>query len=404
MKMVQLASVCRVFTDGDWIESKDQSPDGIRLVQTGNVGVGIFKGRNEKARYISLDTFERLRCTEIFEGDCLISRLPDPVGRACIIPDTGERMITAVDCTILRFDPGKLISDFFAYFSQSSQYLDEVRSLSTGATRTRISRSNLGKVEIPCPSLPEQQRIVAILDEVFEGIDTAAANAEKNLTNARELYENAMEAIFSCKGIGWQQKLLGDIATFRNGINFTKSSTGEAVKIVGVKDFQQNFFAPLDSLETVIPDGTLPEHDYLQTGDVLFVRSNGNKELIGRSLLIGGVQEKITFSGFTIRGRLNDTNFLLPEYLCHFLKSSKARRAMIEGGNGVNIKSLNQTTLSSLLIAFPVLQAEQQTVVDNLNELGNETQRLEAIYQQKLAALDELKKSILHQAFSGQLH
>ena len=99
-----LAALCEVFGDGDWIESKDQSADGIRLIQTGNVGEGVFKDRGEKARYISEETFKRLRCTEIFEGDCLISRLPDPAGRSCILPDTGERMITAVDCTIVRFN------------------------------------------------------------------------------------------------------------------------------------------------------------------------------------------------------------------------------------------------------------------------------------------------------------
>ena len=93
----KLGDVCTLFADGDWIEKKDQSSNGIRLIQTGNVGIGVFKDRGEKARYISEKTFERLRCTEIIEGDCLISRLPDPVGRACILPNAGEKMITAVE-------------------------------------------------------------------------------------------------------------------------------------------------------------------------------------------------------------------------------------------------------------------------------------------------------------------
>ena len=110
-----LADVCEVFADGDWIESKDQSTKGIRLIQTGNVGEGAFKDRGEKARYISEPTFKRLRCTEIVEGDCLISRLPDPVGRSCILPDTGEKMITAVDCTIVRFNPNQILPRFFNF-------------------------------------------------------------------------------------------------------------------------------------------------------------------------------------------------------------------------------------------------------------------------------------------------
>src|SRR3990167_6488551 len=97
----KIEEVCEIFADGDWIEKKDQSTKGIRLVQTGNIGNGYFLDRGEKARYISDETFKRLRCTEVLSGDCLLSRLPDPVGRAALIPDTGQKMITAVDCTIM---------------------------------------------------------------------------------------------------------------------------------------------------------------------------------------------------------------------------------------------------------------------------------------------------------------
>ena len=158
-----LGDLCEVFADGDWVESKDQSLEGIRLIQTGNVGDGIFKDRAEKARYISEATFKRLRCTEIFEGDCLISRLPDPVGRSCILPETGERMITAVDCTIVRFKPNVLLPEFFNLYSQSVDYISTVAKECTGTTRNRISRSNLALTPIPVPPLAEQQRIVRLL-------------------------------------------------------------------------------------------------------------------------------------------------------------------------------------------------------------------------------------------------
>ena len=97
---MRLEDVCTVFTDGDWIESKDQSEKGIRLVQTGNIGEGIYLEKESRAKYIPEDTFKRLKCTEIFPGDILVSRLPEPVGRACIIPEKTERMITAVACFI----------------------------------------------------------------------------------------------------------------------------------------------------------------------------------------------------------------------------------------------------------------------------------------------------------------
>jgi type I restriction enzyme S subunit len=133
----KLGELCEVFADGDWVESKDQSSDGIRLIQTGNVGEGVFKDRAEKARYISEATFKRLRCTEIFEGDCLISRLPDPVGRSCLLPDTGEKMITAVDCTIVRFKKDQFLAPFFNYYSQSDDYIGAVAKQCTGTIVTR---------------------------------------------------------------------------------------------------------------------------------------------------------------------------------------------------------------------------------------------------------------------------
>jgi type I restriction enzyme S subunit len=210
-KTSPLAAVCTVFGDGDWIESKDQSQEGVRLVQTGNVGEGEFKDRAEKARFISQDTFTRLRCTEIFAGDCLISRLPDPVGRACLLPERGERMITAVDCTIVRFHQSKLLPEFFAYYSQSGDYLAAVEREATGTTRKRISRARLGQIPVPLAPIPEQRRIVAILDEAFEGIATAKGNAEKNLQNAGGVFESELNAIFAKKGEGWLETTLGEI-------------------------------------------------------------------------------------------------------------------------------------------------------------------------------------------------
>lgn len=170
MKKIAIRDLCDVFADGDWIESKDQAESGIRLIQTGNVGSGVFKDRIEKARWISEETFKDLRCTEIGEGDILISRLPDPVGRACLLPKLEHKAITAVDCSIVRFDKTKLDPRFFIFYSQSSQYASDVNKLISGATRQRISRDNLGKVKIPVPSLDEQHSIITNLDTVFEEI------------------------------------------------------------------------------------------------------------------------------------------------------------------------------------------------------------------------------------------
>ena len=191
-KTVKLKDICTVFTDGDWIETKDQSVKGIRLVQTGNVKTGIFADRKEKARYISQETFERLNCTEVKQGDILVSRLPQPVGRACVIPSVREKMITAVDCTVIRTKED-VLPTYLNYYMQSPQYFALVRDKVTGATRQRISRKNLGEIAVTLPPLPEQQRIVAKLDAAFAEIDKSA----ESISEAKAHYLALKSAILA---------------------------------------------------------------------------------------------------------------------------------------------------------------------------------------------------------------
>jgi len=117
--------------------------------------------------------------------------------------------------------------------------------------------------------------------------------------------------------------------------------------------------------------------------------------------IVGNVPDKISHSGFTIRIRPASTE-VLSNYLCHFMKSADTRKRLTEGGTGTNIKSLNQGMLSALIVPLPPV-TEQKVIVRKLEELSGETQRLESVYQRKLVALEALKKSLLHQAFSGQL-
>ena len=166
-----ILSLCDTFIDGDWIEAKDQSESGVRLIQTGNIGIGEYKDKADKARYISEETFERLKCTEVVEGDILISRLPEPVGRACSIPGGIGKSITAVDCTIVRLND-KVLPDFFIAFTNTPYYAMQIKKVLSGTTRLRVSRANLGKIQVPLPSKDRQRQFVAFVKQsdksVFE--------------------------------------------------------------------------------------------------------------------------------------------------------------------------------------------------------------------------------------------
>lgn len=203
---VQLSSLCSTFIDGDWIESKDQSESGIRLIQTGNVGCGEYKDKGDKAKYITEDTFNKLHCTEIYPGDILISRLPDPVGRACVLPEGLGKCVTAVDCTIIRFSE-KILPNFFVAYTNTPEYLTQIKSTLAGTTRLRVSRGNLGKVKIPVPSIEQQRTFVSIAEqadkskfsgfksqfiEMFGTLDNHPAEyAVKTLRDLSECYAGA---------------------------------------------------------------------------------------------------------------------------------------------------------------------------------------------------------------------
>lgn len=157
------------FVDGDWIESKDQSDDGIRLLQLADIGVNEFLDKSR--RYISESTFKRLNCFEVLPGDILLARMPDPIGRACIIPDIGRKMITAVDCCIIRVDEKLHNKLYWMYFLNSGFMKRKMESLASGTTRKRISRKNLETLQVLFPDKKDQDRVVQSLGNLISNID-----------------------------------------------------------------------------------------------------------------------------------------------------------------------------------------------------------------------------------------
>ncbi len=193
----ELKDICTSIKDGDWIERKDQSISGIRLLQTGNIGVGIYKDKSDSPHYISLDTFNRLHCEEVFEGDILLSRLPEPVGRACLVPKMEGRFITAVDCSIIKLNTDKISPEYFIFYTQTNAYFKNISSLCTGTTRQRISRKRLEEVTISFPSLPEQERIAARLDAISEKVKALQANYDQTITLCNDLKQALLKSIFA---------------------------------------------------------------------------------------------------------------------------------------------------------------------------------------------------------------
>jgi type I restriction enzyme S subunit len=154
------------FCDGDWIESKDQNPDGdVRLIQLADVGDGQYRDRS--SRFMTKEAAARLNCSYLTPGDILIARMPDPLGRCCRFPGDSKPAVTVVDICILRPNDEFFDSDFLVIAINNPEFRRLVANQATGTTRSRISRSNLSTLPVPLPPLAEQKRIVAKVDELM---------------------------------------------------------------------------------------------------------------------------------------------------------------------------------------------------------------------------------------------
>ncbi len=286
----------------------DRSPyitdEGIRLIQTGNIGVGAYK--EQGFRYISKETFTTLRCKEVLVGDVLICRLADPVGRACLAPDLGVRMVTSVDVCMLR-PKRRFDSRYLVYYLSSDQYLSRLNSASRGGTRERISRSQLGDVPIPVPRLAEQRTIAAFLDHETARIDRLIAKQERLI----ELLKEKRQAVIShavTKGLNpdasmkdsgvewlgevpahWAVRRLKHCATIQSGVAKGRSlDGGDVIRVpyLRVANVQDGFVDLTDVAEIEIRKAELTRYR-LQAGDLL-MNEGGDNDKLGRGTVWRG--------------------------------------------------------------------------------------------------------------------
>ena len=247
----KLASLCEKFTDGDWIESKDQSDFGVRLVQTGNVGVAEYLDKPNNKKWISEDTFDRLHCEEVLPGDILISRLPEPAGRACIVPLLGTKMITAVDCTIVRTAPD-MSNKFLVQYLSSQAYFDDVNTCLAGGTRQRISRGNLANFNVPIPVKKSEQDAIGMFFGYLDNLITLHQRKCIFFTGrAGRLISTVNKKRITSS---WEQRKLSEITdkvTEKNaGLQYVETFTNSAeFGIISQRDFFDHDIAKLGSLD-----------------------------------------------------------------------------------------------------------------------------------------------------------
>ena len=264
-----------------------------------------------------------------------------------------------------------------------------------------INRNEVYSIDIQIPPLSEQQRIVAILDEAFVAIATAKENAEKNLQNARELFESYLQSVFANPGDGWEEKKLGEVVsemiTGPFGSMLHKSDyVPEGVPVVNPQNIINGEIIPLQ--KTMVGQKTrerLTKYS-LQEKDIVIARRGE----MGRCAIVSKRQAGwlCGTGSMVIRLKKNADE----KYLVLLLSSSKVKSILEKDSIGATMSNLNQGILMQITIPLPSLP-DQRSIVSKLDALSAETKKLESIYRQKLADLDELKKSVLQKAFNGGL-
>lgn len=262
--------------------------------------------------------------------------------------------------------------DFIKYFLVK---LDLSHCVS-GATIPHIYFKDYGKENIPTPSLATQLAIVSELDKINELIRLKKEQLKDFDNLAQSLfYEMFGDPVENEKG--WEVKKLGEIGEFKNGLNFSKDENGHSIKFLGVSDFQNKKSIASDQLAYISLSERVQEDYLLKTGDIVFVRSNGKKELIGRSVKMY-ITEPTTYSGFCIRCRITDEK-VDKDYIAILLKTPIIRQFMTNSGRGCNISNLNQKVLNSIPTILPPLSLQRLFA-----------QRIEQIEREK----SEVQKSI----------
>jgi len=281
------------------------------------------------------------------------------------------------------------------------QITEEIeRSVNGAVGLVHITKEKLNEFTLPLPPVTEQQRIVGILDRAFEGIVSAKANSEKNLQNARALFESYLQSVFAGSGRGWDHKQLRDFCSFENGDRGTNYPSKSARTITGIPFINAGHLSEdgidLDAMNYISRERfNLLSNGKIRKGDILFCLRGS----LGKFASVGELSEGAIASSLVI---VRPEKTVLNEFLVAYFRSQICSDMINRFKNGAAQPNLSAQSLGKFIAPIPPL-AEQQVIVEKLAGLRAETQRLESIYRQKLASLDALKKSLLHQAFTGNL-
>lgn len=419
-----------VFVDGDWVESKDQDVDGqVRLTQLADVGDGYW--RNRSNRRMTTETAARLGCTILLPGDVLVARMPDPLGRACQFPGGVTPCVTVVDVAVLRPGKGSVRPEWLMWTINAPTVRSSIEALQAGTTRKRISRKNLGGIELPVPPLREQERIVKAIEEAFSKLDAG----EAGLRTVRQKLKRMRDAILAAAVSG---QLVPQDQTDRPVASFVKSdiaaeseqsipagwSTVALGSLLGAIEAGKSFATegrPANPGETgvikvsamtwgvfrghenkALPLGTPIEQRWLiRGGDLLLSRAN-TADYVGACVLVAFDHPNLILSDKSLR--LVPVAGVNSSWLLYLLRSRIAREQIevLATGTKDSMRNISQAKLCSLRLPLPPT-GEQERIVTEVERQFSVIDACERSVDAGLARSAALRRSVLKAAFEGRL-
>lgn len=434
-----------LFVDGDWVESKDQDPNGdVRLIQLADIGDGQYRNRSE--RFLTQKKASELGCTFLEKGDILIARMPDPLGRACIFPGDAKPAVTAVDVAIVRSSKESFGHRWLMYFINALAFRTAVASMQSGSTRKRISRSNLARIALPVPPRNQQDSIAAEIDKQFSRLDEAVASLKRVKVNLTRYKTAVLKAALEGKLTEEWRKQHPDVepaGKLRERIlaAHRKERTGSGKRQETIRQDTMNLpvlpgswcWAKMDQLGTVVRGasprpaghpkyfgGTIPwitvgpltadEHPYLRAVSTTVTEAGreASRFVEAGTLLLTNSGATLGVPKITlINGCINDgvaaildVEEPLKLHLYFVLKSlTEKLRGINQGAAQPN---LNTTIIKAIDVPLPPT-AEQEKLIAEVERRLSVIEELDAAVEANLIRADRLRQSILSSAFSGQL-
>lgn len=349
----KLGEVCTLISDGSHNPPKGIDHSLYRMISSQNVFDDNLQITEDNVRYITeSDHLCENKRTKL-QKDVVLLTIVGTIGRSCVLK--GNEGCLTLQRSVAALHPSdQIMPRYLMHCLIGNRHT--LNQEAHGIAQKGIYLKQLSSLSIPLPPKSTQLAIVSELDKINELIRLKKEQLKDFDNLAQSLfYEMFGDPVENEKG--WEAKKLGEIGEFKNGLNFSKDENGHSIKFLGVSDFQNKKSIASDQLDCISLSECVQEDYLLKTGDIVFVRSNGKKELIGRSVKMY-ITEPTTYSGFCIRCRITDEK-VDKDYIAILLKTPIIRQFMTNSGRGCNISNLNQKILNSIPTILPPLPLQR---------------------------------------------